>query len=82
MKLLLIAVVICIHTSAEGKCQPRYNGGYGGPGGANVFPGWTFNPSTNSCEQVMVTSRCRPSGNCFPTKEKCQSDCDPWLLEL
>uniref|UniRef100_A0A0K8RK98 Putative salivary kunitz domain protein n=1 Tax=Ixodes ricinus TaxID=34613 RepID=A0A0K8RK98_IXORI len=63
MKLLLIAVVICIHTSgflttAGPRCEPMYNGGYGGQGGENVKEGWTFNNKTNRCQNVMYKSRC------------------------
>uniref|UniRef100_A0A0K8R5G5 Putative salivary kunitz domain protein n=1 Tax=Ixodes ricinus TaxID=34613 RepID=A0A0K8R5G5_IXORI len=82
MKLLLIAVVISIHTSeflttAEVKCAPFYNGGYGGAGGSNVIPAWSFNPPTNRCEQVMTKGPCRRPRNCFPTKEDCEEFCDP-----
>uniref|UniRef100_A0A0K8RJT3 Putative salivary kunitz domain protein n=1 Tax=Ixodes ricinus TaxID=34613 RepID=A0A0K8RJT3_IXORI len=81
MKLLLIAVVISIHTTgflttAEVQCTPRYNGGYGGSGGGNVEPRWTFNPRTNSCEQVMTHGNCDPSRNCFPSADECESQCD------
>uniref|UniRef100_A0A0K8R5Q7 Putative salivary kunitz domain protein n=1 Tax=Ixodes ricinus TaxID=34613 RepID=A0A0K8R5Q7_IXORI len=82
MKLLLIATVICIHTSgflttAEAKCQPRYNGGYGGTRGRNVIPGWTFNPETNRCELVMTKGRCSSLWNCFSSSGECEYDCDP-----
>uniref|UniRef100_V5GMW4 Putative secreted protein n=1 Tax=Ixodes ricinus TaxID=34613 RepID=V5GMW4_IXORI len=80
MKLLLIAVVICIYasgflTSAEVKCEPLYNGGRGGRGGGYVIPKWSFDPRSNHCEQVMVKSVCRGSSNCFNTKEDCEEDC-------
>uniref|UniRef100_V5GN69 Putative secreted protein n=1 Tax=Ixodes ricinus TaxID=34613 RepID=V5GN69_IXORI len=82
MKLLLIAVVICIHasgflTTAEPRCEPLYDGGYGGQGGANVKEGWTFNKQTNHCQNVMFRSRCRSWRNCFPTKDDCEEHCDP-----
>uniref|UniRef100_V5H6V9 Putative secreted protein n=1 Tax=Ixodes ricinus TaxID=34613 RepID=V5H6V9_IXORI len=82
MKLLLIAVVICIHTSGflttvKASCEPLYNGGRGGLGGANVIFKWSFNPQTNHCEPVMVRSSCRVSSNCFHSKHECQEDCDP-----
>uniref|UniRef100_V5IC58 Putative secreted protein n=1 Tax=Ixodes ricinus TaxID=34613 RepID=V5IC58_IXORI len=65
MKLLLIAVVISIHTTgflttAKVRCDPLYNGGRGGAGGANVQQKWSFNPKTNHCESVMVQSLCHP----------------------
>uniref|UniRef100_A0A0K8R5N5 Putative salivary kunitz domain protein n=1 Tax=Ixodes ricinus TaxID=34613 RepID=A0A0K8R5N5_IXORI len=87
MKLLLIAVVICIHTSGfltttEPKCEPLYNGGRGGPGGANVKEGWTFNNKTNRCQNVMYGYRCPSARNCFLTREKCEEYCDPRVLEL
>uniref|UniRef100_A0A0K8RJU4 Putative salivary kunitz domain protein n=1 Tax=Ixodes ricinus TaxID=34613 RepID=A0A0K8RJU4_IXORI len=87
MKLLLIAVVFSIHTTgflttAKVACEPLYNGGYGGTGGANVKPRWSFNSQTNHCQIVMVKSGCPPSHNCFLTKEECQGSCDPWLLDL
>uniref|UniRef100_V5GPC6 Putative secreted protein n=1 Tax=Ixodes ricinus TaxID=34613 RepID=V5GPC6_IXORI len=86
MKLLLIAVVICIHTSrhltrAQVKCQPRYNGGHGGPGGASVQLKWTFNPQRNYCEAVMVKVRCRLSANCFQTRNDCEDYCDPKMQQ-
>uniref|UniRef100_A0A147BWV2 Putative salivary kunitz domain protein n=1 Tax=Ixodes ricinus TaxID=34613 RepID=A0A147BWV2_IXORI len=82
MKLLLIAVVISIHTTgfltaANARCSPMYNGGYGGSGGANVQQKWSFNPKTNSCESVMVHSRCSRGDNCFPTEDECEDYCDP-----
>uniref|UniRef100_A0A0K8R697 Putative salivary kunitz domain protein n=1 Tax=Ixodes ricinus TaxID=34613 RepID=A0A0K8R697_IXORI len=84
MKLLLIAVVICIHrsgflTTAEAKCEPRYDGGYGLSGGASVIPRWTFNPGTNRCEVVMTKGRCSSWRNCFPSFEECEYDCDPQM---
>uniref|UniRef100_V5GIA4 Putative secreted protein n=1 Tax=Ixodes ricinus TaxID=34613 RepID=V5GIA4_IXORI len=91
MKLLLIAVVISIHTTgflttAEVKCKPRYNGGYGGAEGANVIPKWTFNPGTNHCEQVMVKVSCKASHNCFSSEFDCEYYCDPkmesWKQDL
>uniref|UniRef100_A0A0K8RL17 Putative salivary kunitz domain protein n=1 Tax=Ixodes ricinus TaxID=34613 RepID=A0A0K8RL17_IXORI len=87
MKLLLIAVVISIHasgflTTAEVQCTPRYSGGYGGAGGRNVEPGWTFNPKTSKCEQVMTHGVCRASQNCFPTVGDCESNCDTGSLKL
>uniref|UniRef100_A0A0K8R5F2 Putative salivary kunitz domain protein n=1 Tax=Ixodes ricinus TaxID=34613 RepID=A0A0K8R5F2_IXORI len=87
MKLLLIAVVICIHTSgvlttAKVTCEPLYHGGRGGPGGANVKQKWSFNPHSNHCEPVMVRSRCPFSQNCFPTKDRCEENCDPETLAL
>uniref|UniRef100_A0A0K8RJM9 Putative salivary kunitz domain protein n=1 Tax=Ixodes ricinus TaxID=34613 RepID=A0A0K8RJM9_IXORI len=86
MKLLLIAVVMFIHTSgllttAEAKCEPRYNGGYGLSGGANVIPKWTFNPGTNHCEVVMTKGRCSSSWNCFSSLEECEYDCDPEMQQ-
>uniref|UniRef100_A0A0K8R5D1 Putative salivary kunitz domain protein n=1 Tax=Ixodes ricinus TaxID=34613 RepID=A0A0K8R5D1_IXORI len=86
MKLLLIAVVICIHTpgfltTAKPRCEPLYKGGYGGPGGANVQEGWTFNKQTNHCQNVMYRSRCPPRHNCFLTEEQCKENCDPLELE-
>uniref|UniRef100_A0A0K8RJG9 Putative salivary kunitz domain protein n=1 Tax=Ixodes ricinus TaxID=34613 RepID=A0A0K8RJG9_IXORI len=82
MKLLLIAVVISIHTtgfltSAEVRCEPLYNGGRGGAGGANVEQKWSFNPQTNHCEPVMVKSRCPRPQNCFHSKDDCEDYCDP-----
>uniref|UniRef100_V5I2K1 Putative secreted protein n=1 Tax=Ixodes ricinus TaxID=34613 RepID=V5I2K1_IXORI len=82
MKLLLIFVVISIHTSgllttAEAKCDPRYDGGYGGPGRRNVEPKWTFNPPTNQCELVMTKGKCSSSWNCFQNKDDCDYECDP-----
>ncbi|EEC19054.1 secreted protein, putative [Ixodes scapularis] len=62
-------------TTAEGKCEPRYNGGYGGNRGANVIPGWTFNPRTRHCEQVMTRGSCRSSQNCFQSSDECESEC-------
>uniref|UniRef100_A0A0K8RL93 Putative salivary kunitz domain protein n=1 Tax=Ixodes ricinus TaxID=34613 RepID=A0A0K8RL93_IXORI len=87
MKLLLIAVVISIHTTgflttAKAKCDPMYDGGRGGPGGANVKAGWSFNSRTNHCETVMYRSRCPPPQNCFLTKEQCEENCDPLVLEM
>uniref|UniRef100_A0A0K8RDW4 Putative salivary kunitz domain protein n=1 Tax=Ixodes ricinus TaxID=34613 RepID=A0A0K8RDW4_IXORI len=87
MKLLLIAVVISIHTTgflafAKVKCEPLYNGGRGGPGGANVLPRWSFNSQTNHCQVIMVKSGCRPSNNCFQSEDECGGYCDPWLLDL
>uniref|UniRef100_A0A0K8RJL8 Putative salivary kunitz domain protein n=1 Tax=Ixodes ricinus TaxID=34613 RepID=A0A0K8RJL8_IXORI len=87
MKLLLIAVVISIHTTgflttAEVRCQPLYNGGRGGAGGANVQQKWSFNPKTNHCESVMVQSICHESDNCFPTKDDCEDGCDPEVQEF
>uniref|UniRef100_V5H5I6 Putative secreted protein n=1 Tax=Ixodes ricinus TaxID=34613 RepID=V5H5I6_IXORI len=87
MKLLLIAVVISIHTSgflttAEVRCEPLYNGGYGGAGGANVQQKWSFNPRSNHCEPVMVRSCCRGSDNCFSTKGDCEYYCDPEVQML
>uniref|UniRef100_V5H9N3 Putative secreted protein n=1 Tax=Ixodes ricinus TaxID=34613 RepID=V5H9N3_IXORI len=91
MKLLLIAVVFYIYTSgllttAEAKCEPRYNGGYGLSGGSSVIPKWTFNPPTNHCEQVMTKGPCHTSKNCFQTEYECQDYCDPeiqrWKQEL
>ncbi|XP_040067667.1 uncharacterized protein LOC120840941 [Ixodes scapularis] len=86
MKLLLIAVVICIDTSgflttAKPRCAPLYNGGRGGPGGANVKEGWSFNSRTNHCQTVMYRSRCRPPWNCFLTESECEENCDPLVLE-
>uniref|UniRef100_V5HBF2 Putative secreted protein n=1 Tax=Ixodes ricinus TaxID=34613 RepID=V5HBF2_IXORI len=86
MKLLLIAVVMFIHTSeflttAEVKCTPFYNGGYGGAGGSNVIPRWSFNPPTNHCEQVMTKGPCRTSQNCFDTEEDCEYECDPKMQQ-
>uniref|UniRef100_A0A0K8RDS0 Putative salivary kunitz domain protein n=1 Tax=Ixodes ricinus TaxID=34613 RepID=A0A0K8RDS0_IXORI len=82
MKLLLIFVVICIHTSgflttADVSCKPLYTGGYGGAGGTNVQQKWSFNPRSNHCEPVMVKSRCRRSQNCYHSKDDCDDDCDP-----
>uniref|UniRef100_A0A0K8REG5 Putative salivary kunitz domain protein n=1 Tax=Ixodes ricinus TaxID=34613 RepID=A0A0K8REG5_IXORI len=82
MKLLLIAVVISIHTTgvlttANARCQPLYNGGRGGSGGANVQQKWSFNPESNRCQAVMVHSFCQKSRNCFPTEEECEEYCDP-----
>uniref|UniRef100_A0A0K8RL70 Putative salivary kunitz domain protein n=1 Tax=Ixodes ricinus TaxID=34613 RepID=A0A0K8RL70_IXORI len=82
MKLLLIAIVISIHasgflTTAEVQCTPRYNGGYGGSGGNNVVPKWTFDPLTKQCVQVMTHGHCPTSKNCFPTEDDCESNCDP-----
>uniref|UniRef100_V5H3G1 Putative secreted protein n=1 Tax=Ixodes ricinus TaxID=34613 RepID=V5H3G1_IXORI len=82
MKLLLIAVVISIHASefltpGEAACTPRYNGGYGGAGGGNVAPKWTFNPKTNRCETVMTHGQCQPSRNCFETSDDCEYECGP-----
>uniref|UniRef100_A0A0K8RDG5 Putative salivary kunitz domain protein n=1 Tax=Ixodes ricinus TaxID=34613 RepID=A0A0K8RDG5_IXORI len=94
MKLLLIFVVISIYTSdvagflttAEVKCKPRYNGGYGGAEGAYVIPRWTFNPGTNHCEVVMVKVSCKASHNCFSSEFDCEYNCDPkmesWKQEL
>uniref|UniRef100_A0A0K8REG9 Putative salivary kunitz domain protein n=1 Tax=Ixodes ricinus TaxID=34613 RepID=A0A0K8REG9_IXORI len=87
MKLLLIAVVICIHTSgflttAKVACEPMYHGGYGGGAGANVKQKWSFNPRSNHCEPVMVRSRCRGSDNCFSTKGDCEEYCDPEVQML
>uniref|UniRef100_A0A0K8RKB7 Putative salivary kunitz domain protein n=1 Tax=Ixodes ricinus TaxID=34613 RepID=A0A0K8RKB7_IXORI len=87
MKLLLIAVVFSIHatgflTAAKAKCDPLYNGGYGGDGGANVKEGWSFNKQTNHCQNVMYKSRCRSSQNCYPTSDECEENCDPEVLEL
>uniref|UniRef100_V5HA98 Putative secreted protein n=2 Tax=Ixodes ricinus TaxID=34613 RepID=V5HA98_IXORI len=87
MKLLLIFVVISIHTSgylttALVRCDPLYDGGYGGPGGANVQAKWSFNSRTNRCQIVMVNSRCPRSRNCFPTQENCEEYCDPLVLEF
>uniref|UniRef100_A0A0K8RJK2 Putative salivary kunitz domain protein n=1 Tax=Ixodes ricinus TaxID=34613 RepID=A0A0K8RJK2_IXORI len=84
MKLLLIAVVISIHASgfltpAEAACKPRCNGGYGGAGGTNVVPRWTFDPKTNHCEQVMTKGQCQRSENCFPSVDECESECGPTL---
>ncbi|CAN7975037.1 unnamed protein product, partial [Ixodes persulcatus] len=62
-------------TTAKAKCDPLYNGGYGGSGGANVQPKWSFNSQTNHCQIIMVKSRCRPSNNCFPSQEKCEEYC-------
>uniref|UniRef100_A0A0K8RJH7 Putative salivary kunitz domain protein n=1 Tax=Ixodes ricinus TaxID=34613 RepID=A0A0K8RJH7_IXORI len=86
MKLLLIAVVICIHasgfwTTAKPRCEPLYDGGYGGRGGANVQEGWTFNKQTNRCQNVMFRSSCPPRRNCYPTESDCQDNCDPVELE-
>uniref|UniRef100_A0A0K8RJL2 Putative salivary kunitz domain protein n=1 Tax=Ixodes ricinus TaxID=34613 RepID=A0A0K8RJL2_IXORI len=86
MKLLLIAVIACIRTSGllastKVTCKPLYHGGYGGAGGANVKPRWSFNPYSNHCEPVMVRSKCPPSQNCFPTKDQCEEYCDPLTLE-
>uniref|UniRef100_A0A0K8RFR5 Putative salivary kunitz domain protein n=1 Tax=Ixodes ricinus TaxID=34613 RepID=A0A0K8RFR5_IXORI len=86
MKLLLIAIVICIHTSeflttAEVKCRPFYDGGYGLPGVVNVIPGWSFNPPTNRCEQIMTKGFCRRKRNCFLTVEDCEDFCDPAMQE-
>ncbi|XP_040357367.1 uncharacterized protein LOC121046793 [Ixodes scapularis] len=80
MKLLLIAVVISIHTTgllttAEAKCEPRYNGGYGNGRGGNVIPGWTFNPRFNHCEAVMTSGSCSPSQNCFESSDDCEMEC-------
>uniref|UniRef100_A0A0K8RDM4 Putative salivary kunitz domain protein n=1 Tax=Ixodes ricinus TaxID=34613 RepID=A0A0K8RDM4_IXORI len=82
MKLLLIFVVLCIHTSgflttARVACKPFYHGGYGGAGGENVKQKWSFNPQSNRCEIVMVRSKCPPSQNCFSTIGECEEDCDP-----
>uniref|UniRef100_V5GM83 Putative secreted protein n=1 Tax=Ixodes ricinus TaxID=34613 RepID=V5GM83_IXORI len=82
MKLLLIAVVISIHTTgflttAEVRCEPLYNGGRGGAGGANVQQKWSFDPTTNSCVPVMVHSGCHASNNCFDTDDDCEDGCDP-----
>uniref|UniRef100_A0A0K8RK89 Putative salivary kunitz domain protein n=1 Tax=Ixodes ricinus TaxID=34613 RepID=A0A0K8RK89_IXORI len=87
MKLLLISVVISIHTTgflttAKVACKPLYHGGYGGAGGANVMPRWSFNPYSNHCEQVMVRSSCPPSQNCFPSKDECEENCDPETLAM
>uniref|UniRef100_V5I1I3 Putative secreted protein n=1 Tax=Ixodes ricinus TaxID=34613 RepID=V5I1I3_IXORI len=89
MKLLLIAVVICIHTSGflatakTAKCERLYDGGRGGPGGANVKEGWSFNPHTNRCQNVIVLDTlCPPPRNCFPTEFDCELNCDPRVLEL
>uniref|UniRef100_A0A0K8R5L9 Putative salivary kunitz domain protein n=1 Tax=Ixodes ricinus TaxID=34613 RepID=A0A0K8R5L9_IXORI len=88
MKLLLIAVVICIHTpgflttAKKAKCERLYNGGRGGPGGANVKQGWSFNPQTKRCQNVMYRSLCPPPRNCFPTEFECEENCDPRVLEL
>uniref|UniRef100_V5GIW9 Putative secreted protein n=1 Tax=Ixodes ricinus TaxID=34613 RepID=V5GIW9_IXORI len=84
MKLLLIAVVISIHASgfltpAEAACTPRYSGGYGGAGGGNVAPKWTFDPHTRRCEQVMTHGHCSPSKNCFPSADECELECGPAL---
>uniref|UniRef100_V5GQ31 Putative secreted protein n=1 Tax=Ixodes ricinus TaxID=34613 RepID=V5GQ31_IXORI len=86
MKVLLIAVVFSIHasgflTTAKVKCDPLYDGGYGGPGGANVQQGWSFNSQTNHCQIVMFKSSCPPRRNCFPTKDDCEEHCDPLVLE-
>uniref|UniRef100_V5GLY7 Putative secreted protein n=1 Tax=Ixodes ricinus TaxID=34613 RepID=V5GLY7_IXORI len=82
MKLLLIAVVFSIHasgflTTAESRCEPLYNGGYGGTRGGNVAPKWTFDPSTNQCEQIMTKGICQPSRNCFPSADDCELECGP-----
>uniref|UniRef100_A0A6B0U5Q7 Putative kunitz n=1 Tax=Ixodes ricinus TaxID=34613 RepID=A0A6B0U5Q7_IXORI len=82
MKLLLIFVIISIHTSgflttARVACEPFYHGGYGGGGGENVKPKWSFNPQSNRCEPVMVRSKCPPSQNCFSTEDGCEDYCDP-----
>uniref|UniRef100_A0A0K8RJP0 Putative salivary kunitz domain protein n=1 Tax=Ixodes ricinus TaxID=34613 RepID=A0A0K8RJP0_IXORI len=87
MKLLLIAVVISIHTTgflttANVRCKPFYHGGYGGAGGGNVQEKWSFNPSTNHCEPVMVHSTCRGSDNCFHTEDDCEDGCDPEMQEF
>uniref|UniRef100_V5IDH7 Putative secreted protein n=1 Tax=Ixodes ricinus TaxID=34613 RepID=V5IDH7_IXORI len=87
MKLLLIFVVICIYTSgylttAKAACKPLYDGGYGGAGGANVKPRWSFNSQTNHCQIVMVRSSCPSSRNCFLTQDDCEGHCDPWVLEF
>uniref|UniRef100_V5HGC3 Putative secreted protein n=1 Tax=Ixodes ricinus TaxID=34613 RepID=V5HGC3_IXORI len=87
MKLLLIAVVISIHTTgflttANTRCTPLYKGGYGGAGGANVKQKWSFNPQSNHCEAVMVSSRCPRSQNCFNTQDDCESHCDPEVKRL
>uniref|UniRef100_A0A0K8RL24 Putative salivary kunitz domain protein n=1 Tax=Ixodes ricinus TaxID=34613 RepID=A0A0K8RL24_IXORI len=87
MKLLLIAVVISIHTlgfltTAKAKCDPLYNGGYGGPGGANVQAKWSFNSQTNHCQTIMVKSGCRPQNNCYQSEDECEGYCDPWVLEF
>uniref|UniRef100_A0A0K8RKA7 Putative salivary kunitz domain protein n=1 Tax=Ixodes ricinus TaxID=34613 RepID=A0A0K8RKA7_IXORI len=87
MKLLLIAVVFSIHasgflTTAKATCDPMYNGGYGGSGGANVKPGWSFNSRTNHCEPVMYRTRCPSSLNCYLTKDDCEENCDPLTLDF
>uniref|UniRef100_A0A0K8R5J5 Putative salivary kunitz domain protein n=1 Tax=Ixodes ricinus TaxID=34613 RepID=A0A0K8R5J5_IXORI len=87
MKLLLIAVVISIHTTgflttAKAKCDPLYNGGYGGRGGANVEPKWSFNSQTNPCQTIMVKSGCRPKNNCYHSQDECEGYCDPLVLEF
>uniref|UniRef100_A0A0K8RLA8 Putative salivary kunitz domain protein n=1 Tax=Ixodes ricinus TaxID=34613 RepID=A0A0K8RLA8_IXORI len=86
MKLLLIAVVISIHTTgflttAKVRCEPMYNGGCGGSGGANVKTGWSFNSHTNHCEIVVYKAQCPASHNCFLTEDDCQGNCDPTVLE-
>uniref|UniRef100_V5HAE6 Putative secreted protein n=1 Tax=Ixodes ricinus TaxID=34613 RepID=V5HAE6_IXORI len=71
MKLLLIAVVFSIHasgflTTGKATCDPMYNGGYGGSGGANVKPGWSFNFTNQSLRtKVMYRTRCPSSLNCY-----------------
>uniref|UniRef100_V5H1V5 Putative secreted protein n=2 Tax=Ixodes ricinus TaxID=34613 RepID=V5H1V5_IXORI len=84
MKLLLIAVVISIHasgflTTAEVQCTPRYNGGYGGSGGGNVEPGWTFDPRTHKCEQIMTHGQCdtlQRKLDFTNLADECESECE------
>ncbi|EEC09942.1 secreted protein, putative, partial [Ixodes scapularis] len=62
-------------TTAKAKCEPLYNGGYGGPGGANVQAKYSFNSQTNHCQTIMVKSGCHPRNNCFQSQDECEEYC-------